>query len=188
MKGLAMQLSSLGVERLRTLDEAFRGTTHLNGEIWECGVWRGGTSLYMACLFGKDRTYRLFDTFAGMPCKSVYDSVNIGEMKDCDYNEVVKLFKDYTNCHIYKGIIPFTFDGLQDCKISVAHIDVDNYDSVKACIEFIYPRMEKDGYIIIDDYNDQGCRGAKIAIDNFFSDKPEKVIGGNGPQVYFIKL
>ncbi len=186
----AKKLSCLCNARRDTILSAIENTTNISGEIWECGVAKGGTSLFIA--INSNKTIRLFDTFSGMPYCSEYDFHQIGSMNDSKYEDVVELLKDFSNCNIYRGKIPETFVGLENSVISVAHIDVDNYDSVKYCLEFIYPRVPSGGYIIIDDYNDNDCKGAKKATDDFLRDKKEILISSpnprNNPQVYFEKL
>jgi O-methyltransferase len=124
-----------------------------------------------------------------MPYKSEYDTHKVGSMADTDYQFVVDLFKDYSNVEIYKGTIPETFIGLENTIISLAHIDVDNYESVKHCIKFIYPRIISGGYIIFDDYGCGSCPGAKKAVDEYLSDKVEKIYrsGENDNPQAFIK-
>jgi O-methyltransferase len=155
------------------------------GEIWECGAYGCGTALKMAYDAPK-RKVRAFDTFEGLPYKSEYDWHGIGTMAS-SYDECVQLFKDINNVTLYKGVMPKTFIGLENSIISVAHIDVDQYQSVKEVLEWVYPRVHLGGYIIIDDYNCGACKGAKIATDNFFKDKPEKMLYGPDPQVWFVK-
>jgi len=191
LRNLAVSISGLAGDRLTKLIEGINATSAQNGEIWECGCHRGGTALFMKARLmetDSDRILRAFDTFEGLPYRGQYDSQQIGTMKT-DYEEVLQRFQDLSNCHIYKGVMPQTFVGLENSIISVAHIDVDQYQSVKECLEWIYPRVHANGWIVIDDYNDKGCYGAKKAVNDFLSVRPEKLIapGGENPQAYFIK-
>jgi O-methyltransferase len=68
----------------------------------------------------------------------------------------------------HQGLIPNTFIGLESSAISFAHVDVDIYQSVLNCCEFIYPRLIKGGFIVFDDYGFRSCPGARSAVDNFF--------------------
>jgi hypothetical protein len=43
-------------------------------------------------------------------------------------------------------------------------------------MEFFYPRMEKGGIILFDEYNDPPWIGCNKAIDEFLEDKPESPI------------
>lgn len=165
--------------------------SHLNGEVWECGCYKGGTALFMKQLLdftASNKTLRLFDTFSGIPFTGSKDTHLIGSFS-ADYNCVLDKFKTYSNYFIHQGIMPDTFLGLENSLISLAHIDVDNYDSVKSCLEFIYPRLETGGMIIIDDYNCASCPGAKLATDEFLETyKHSLVIAGlPSPQAHFFK-
>lgn len=41
------------------------------------------------------------------------------------------------------------------------------------CCKFFYPRMERGGVMIFDDYGFVSCPGAKMGVDKFFLDKAE---------------
>lgn len=141
-------------DRLRVLYNFCRAT---EGEIWECGVYKGGTANAFA---GFNRTLRLFDTFEGMPETSRFD--NYHKKGDFDVDNVPQIY----NAKIYQGMIPETFTGLSGCEIGFAHIDVDIYQSVIDCCEFIVPRL--NGIMVFDDYGFNTCKGAKRACDDFF--------------------
>lgn len=149
------------------------------GEVWECGVYKGGTAVALS-KFG--RTTRLFDTFEGMPQVSRFDNYHrAGDFKVKD-DVISKLKAD--NVSVYKGYIPETFKGLEDCQIGFAHIDVDIYQSVMDCCQFIEPRLIKGGIMIFDDYGFRTCKGAKLACDTYFGDK---LIRLKTKQAMFIK-
>jgi O-methyltransferase len=149
----------------------------LEGEIWECGVFNGGTAALLAKNFPK-KTVRLFDSFEGM--KEVHSKDNhckVGMFKPkVDYKRMIDHFKKtYPNAVFHKGWIPDTFQGLEDSQIAFCHIDLDLYLGYKDALEFVYPRMNPDGIIVLDDYNFERTKGAKIAADEFFADKSQKI-------------
>ena len=53
---------------------------------------------------------------------------------------------------------------------------------------FFYPRLNPGGIMICDDYGSAHCPGAKRATDEFFADKPERVISLPTGQSMVIKL
>lgn len=54
-----------------------------------------------------------------------------------------------------------------DEPVAFAHIDVDWYEPVMACLQRIVPRLSVGGALILDDYNDwSGCRKAA---DEYFA-------------------
>lgn len=151
----------------------------LNGVFFECGVYKGGTALLLAGIldqadFRNKKKLFLFDTFEGMPeTDSEKDLHKQGDFSDTSL-EAVKSYVGHPEITFFvKGLIPDSFTGMEDLVISFAHIDVDIYSSVIECCRFIYPRMEKGGIMIFDDYGFPSCPGAREAVDLYFKDKPE---------------
>ena len=148
---------------------------HLNGEIWECGIYKGGTALLLANIISKKAeekiTLRLFDTFEGMPLTDINNDIHKkGDFSETSYDQIVNLMGNKTFIKFHKGNIPNTFIGLENSRISLAHIDVDIYESIYSCCNFIYDRLCTGGFIIFDDYGHPTCPGARKAVDNFFID------------------
>lgn len=185
----AREFSLLDKTRWDIIKDGILATEDNGGEIWECGAFQGGTALKMRSFTGVNskRVIRAFDTFEGLPTQSEMDTHPVGAIK-ADYAQARNRMETF-NIKVYKGLMPETFQGLEECKISVAHIDVDQFESVKNCLEWIYPRMQSKGWMIIDDYNDKCCLGAKVATDDFIKAHGLQIIVGGefNPQVYFIK-
>jgi len=143
------------------------------GEVVEVGVYKGGTARLLALAL-PHKTVHLFDTFAGMPAtNSNFDKHLAGEFSDTSLAAVQEHLKDCRNVHFYQGLFPATSGPIAQTKFSLVHVDADIYDSVRACCEFFYPRLEKDAVMLFDDYGFPTCPGARKAVDDFFSDKPE---------------
>lgn len=177
------------MSRLAALCSFVDATTSQGGEYWECGTFRGDCAIVIKNHMGQSaRTMRLFDTFSGQPASGPHDIHLVGSMAGTSQQIVEDLFAGQSGVHIHQGIMPATFSGLEDCIISVANIDVDNHDAVKACLEFVYPRVPPGGYIVLDDYGCPNCPGAKKATDDFLIGKPETLESLASPQVHFVKL
>ncbi len=167
----------LSKERLEVIRDNLVRCLPLGGEVWECGVYAGGSAMViaqiMACekaLRGTVIPLRLFDTFAGIALSTDgLDFHKNGEFGDIDDVAVTEMLREFPFVSIHKGIFPFTFESLVGSEICFAHIDCDVYLSVKGCIDFIWPRLKEDGVMIFDDYFHENCRGAKKAVDEFFS-------------------
>ena len=155
---------------------------HALGEWYECGVYKGGTAMLLAKVL-EDKTtdarLHLFDTFEGMP--ETIPSIDLHQKHDFSdtsfdtvKSRIVSLLTDKKRIEFHKGLIPETFKVLQSHHIAFAHIDVDIYQSVMDCCSFIYPRLQKGGFMVFDDYGFPSCPGARLAVDRFFKDKPEK--------------
>lgn len=144
------------------------------GEVWECGVYRGGSALVLAEAASPARV-RLFDTFQGLPAPDPErDFHREGDFGDTSLDRVAALFTIHAHVILHPGTIPETFAGLESRRISLLHLDVDLYPSVKAGLEWCYPRMLPTGAIVIDDYGFPSCPGATAATDEFFAERPEK--------------
>jgi O-methyltransferase len=70
---------------------------------------------------------------------------------------------------IRKGLLPLTFQGLEDWKFCFAHIDLDIYRSIWDTLDFVWPRLVAGGCVIFDDYGFPSCPGAREAVDEFFA-------------------
>ena len=164
----------------------------LGGEFWECGVYKGGTAILLAKViaeYGKQSGTKLhlFDTFEGMPdVNAQKDWHKSGDFKDTS-EEVVSARVGHPDLVVtHKGFIPDTFKGLEFSKISFAHIDVDIYQSILDSLDFIYPRLMTGGFIIFDDYGFPTCPGARQAVDEFFTNKPEQPLAmASGQAIVF---
>jgi O-methyltransferase len=160
-------------EKCFTLASLAIQASRLDGEVWECGVYRGGTALLLSQLLASaGRNLRLFDTFEGMPeADSLKDYHQAGDFAETSVEAVRALVRgDFV--HLHKGLIPDSFRGLEGTRISFAHVDVDIYSSIMACCEFIYPRLSLGGIMVFDDYGVLSCSGARQAVDSYFADKP----------------
>lgn len=157
-------------QRSHVLQKLATQATRLGGEVWECGVYRGGTAMLLSDV-AADATLRLFDTFEGMPeVDTARDCHRAGDFADTNVESVRQRVP---RALFHKGFIPDTFAGLEDSQIAFAHVDVDLYRSVLDCCRFIYPRLLPGGFLIFDDYGFPTCFGARQAVDEFFLDKPE---------------
>ena len=178
--------SLLAAPRCWILFCAIKQALSISGELWECGVYRGGTAFLLKSLrddFLKSRvltaksehtkTVRLFDSFKGMPqTDDLKDVHKAGDFADTSL-ESVRALVGTDAVEYHQGFIPETFEGLQVDQISFAHIDLDLHDAIMESCRFIYPRLAKGGVIVFDDYGFPSCPGARIAVDDFFLDKPE---------------
>jgi O-methyltransferase len=92
------------------------------------------------------------------------------------------------NIDFRKGLIPETFQGLENDRIAFCHVDLDIYRSISDCCEFVYPRLLTGGYMVFDDYGFPSCPGAREAVDAYFQQKPEIPLVLPTGQAIIIKL
>jgi len=102
------------------------------------------------------------------------DSHQKGDFEDTSFSAVKARVGRDDIVRFHQGFIPETFTGLEESKISFAHVDVDIYRSVLDCCEFIMQRLTPGGFVVFDDYGFPSCPGAKEAVDEFFGERQEK--------------
>jgi O-methyltransferase len=148
---------------------------HVPGDVWECGVYRGGTAAMMSQGLrdaGSAKKLLLFDTFAGMPeSGNPVDTHVAGDFGDVSLESVLEYIGGSDICVAIPGLIPQTFVGLEQAQIAMAHIDVVLYQATLDSIAFIWPRLSAGGFVVFDDYGFGSCPGARAAVDEFFADK-----------------
>lgn len=172
-------LTLIDNERLFMIFQALRQVSFLPGDTAECGVYRGGSALMMARLLKHDvspKKLHLFDTFAGMPeTNASVDLHHKGDFADTSLEQVKNYLAEFSGTvSFYPGPFRDTFIQVAGISFSFVHVDCDIYESALQCCSFFYPRLQPGGIMIYDDYGFPSCPGAKLAVDEFYSDKPEK--------------
>ena len=175
---LMSQIPYTLVDRVRCfmLYQFAQQASRLEGEFAEIGVYKGGTAKLMAkTIEATGKVIHLFDTFEGMPETDPDKDHHLkGDFDDTSLAQVKKSLDGCGNVRFYPGYFPATAGPIKDLSFSLAHIDVDIYQSVRDCCDFFYPRMTRGGLMVFDDYGFESCPGAKAAVDEFFHDKPER--------------
>lgn len=161
----------------------------LDGDIAEFGVWKGGSAKLLGLRSqGSGKTLHLFDTFAGMPNTSIKDNFwEKGDWHNTSLNEVRIHLKDFQT-HFHVGDIVEETKKAPNLSFCFAHLDCDLYEPTLHTSEYLYSRMSKGGIMVYDDYGYMDCAGAKTAVDEFYSTKPETPIFLPGNQCFVIKL
>jgi O-methyltransferase len=170
---IAAPRTLVSADRCYVLCTLLRQSLALDGEVVECGVYRGGTAAMMAKIIAETGTRKklyLFDTFSGMPATdAAHDLHHEGDFRDTSLEQVRAFVAAPEIVEFRRGFIPDTFAGLEGLKIVFAHVDVDIYRSVIDCSAFIWPRLASGGFMVFDDYGFASCPGARQAIDVFFA-------------------
>lgn len=85
-------------------------------------------------------------------------------------------FLGLDNIVLVKGFFQATLTQEQEYpkKIMAALIDCDLYESYQCALPFVWGRMSIGGYMFIDEYYSFKFPGARLATDEFFSDKLDK--------------
>lgn len=131
----------------------------------EVGVYRGGSAYRLAQVAREQvRELYLYDTFSGIPHKDAIDSHAIGDFADTSLEHVHALIPEAI---ITPGIFPGC--ALPMPPVAFAHLDCDQYRSVREASLFLVPRMVPGGVIWFDD---SPClTGARIAVSELFGER-----------------
>lgn len=157
----------------RTLQQALA----IDGEVLECGVFRGGTALLEATAIreaGRERPLHLVDSFEGLPdTTGGVDRLREGDFRATSADDVRRALAPFPFARVHQGLIPDVLEGAGIGPLAWAYIDVDIYAAVRDCLEFAYPRVLPGGAIVLDDYGFPSCPGVRRAMDEFFAGRPE---------------
>lgn len=148
--------------KLAVLLDVVRRCRDVEGVGVELGVYQGGSLAAMA-REAPDRQFYGFDTFEGLPAESwSKDEIHRpGEFADTRFESVRRRMPG--NVTLIRGLFPQC--AIDTGQIAVAHVDFDFYESTRAAIEWLLPRMAARGAIVFDDYEWRNCPGVKRAID-----------------------
>ena len=160
------------------------------GDIVECGVWRGGSVMLIAMAlqrFGDTgRKIYLYDTFEGMTrpedrdtdwdgrnyqktwdeARSKNQSMGFGGTVDDVRANVLATGYPAENLVFVKGPVEQTIPGVIPGEAAMLRLDTDWYESTKAELEILYPKLVPGGVCILDDYGH--WQGARKAADDYF--------------------
>ncbi len=170
----------------------------IEGEIVECGVWRGGSMMAAALTLQRSgdtsRELHLYDTFTGMPepggedVSSPYDGYSLhkrwrrhsdsgNEWAGVPVEEVRSAVASTgyptERIHLHPGMVEDTLPAEAPESIAVLRLDTDWYSSTRHELNELYPRLADGGVLIIDDYGHY--EGARKAVDEYFAETGQPV-------------
>jgi O-methyltransferase len=168
-----------GTKRLGNVEECVASVIRegVPGDFVECGVWRGGSSIFARAALdsygGADRVVWLADSFEGMPARTSDDMAD-PELKGSAYLEasledVQANFARFglldDRVKFVKGWFCDTLPTAPIKTISVLRLDGDYYSSTMDALNALYEKVSVGGYVIIDDYN--AFASCKAAVTEF---------------------
>jgi O-methyltransferase len=148
----------------------YKTLSSIEGDIVECGVWRGGMAIYLSHVFS-DKNIWCYDSYEGFqPLKettykytgverhtpafkygakgplgiSLEEVKNNFELYGLGNQERIKFVEGFVN-----KTLPYnTID-----KISILRIDVDSYSATLEVLDHLYDKVQTGGFVIFDDAN-----------------------------------
>jgi len=163
------------LDRKWMLTQLLKLARKVDGDSAECGAWRGGSSWLIAR--GLNRTHHVFDSFEGLSPPAERDGAHFkkGDLAVSE-EEFRTRMAGIPGLQIYKGWIPTRFPEIADRRFCLVHVDVDLHQPTRDSIDFFYPRLNRGGILLLDDYGFHICPGAREAADDYFRDKPEPIL------------
>jgi O-methyltransferase len=191
------------VERMYALWQAVRHVRRrgIPGDLVECGVWRGGSSMLAALTLDqeddRERRLWLYDTFAGMSEPSSRDVAVDGFSAREHWDEIradpggltfasagrAEVESNLTSTGIaperleyVEGPVEQTIPGTVPARIAVLRLDTDWYESTRHELEHLWELVEPGGVLIVDDYG--FWAGAREAVEEFFAARADAPLLG----------
>ncbi len=130
----------------------------VEGVIVEAGCWKGGTTTNLSLIAeAAGRTLIVYDSFEGLPpategdhwASELAEGAFKGELEEVKAN--VARFGAIGCCEFRKGWFSDTL-GSHTEPIVAAYVDVDYQASFHECIIGLWPFLNDDGYMFIDEY------------------------------------
>jgi hypothetical protein len=163
------------------------------GDIAECGVWRGGSSMICALSLLKDgdksRRLHLYDTYEGMPDATEKDvffdnvssipkgalAASLEEVQENMYRTGYPKDKMV----FIKGMVEDTLPAQTTGPLALLRIDTDFHDSIYHALVHLYPKLVSGGVLVLDDFG--SMKGARDAVLTYFKET------GNPPLIHRIE-
>ncbi len=176
----------IGLRRLEHLAFCVKGVVRdeVPGDLIECGVWRGGASIFLRgallALGVDDRTVWVADSFAGLPTPDASRfPVDSGDLHHTNTALAVSLAEVRRNFERYGLLdeqVRFLAGWFKDTlptapidRLAVLRIDGDMYQSTWEGLTELYPKLSDGGYVVVDDYG--GLAGARAAVDEYRAER-----------------
>jgi O-methyltransferase len=145
-----------------------------SARIIEIGCWKGGSGALMASA-DENIEITMIDTFSGVPGSKItpYDTrYKGGEHSNAmihEANHITLSLGVAGRSEIIQGLFPDQILLPDNVKYDICHIDVDIYESARAAVQAIWPRLYGGGIIVFDDYGFLGCSGVTTMVNRLDS-------------------
>jgi len=151
----------------------------------ECGTGLGRSAMLISYLLNngdfRNKTFDAYDTFEGLPPSSRNKGkYKEGSMKG-SIEHIKKILKNYNFVYPIKGIIPESLPINDNNSYDFVHIDLDLYEGTYAALKHFVPRLNKNGIVQLDDYNNLPWTGGHEAVDDYMNKK-------NKVKIYFVAI
>jgi hypothetical protein len=161
------KITMVHLDEFNTVLKHYSKISSVEGDIVECGVWRGGFSIFLSYVF-LEKNIWVCDSYEGfqplLNAKHQYDKErhtpqythnSVGPL-GISLEEVQNHFRIYglgdeERIKFLKGFVKDTLPTSGIEKISLLRIDVDAYSATLETLEELYNKVQPGGYIVFDD-------------------------------------
>ena len=189
----------MSIGRYLTLYELYKKTMGISGHICEVGTFKGSSLLWFTKLLQIYEPESLtqvhgFDWFEGTGEDSVELKIEKGSYK-ASYEEVLALIKLQNlqnNCFAHKlNVVTELEKFFKDnphLYFKVIFLDAGFYDVVKKSIEVLWPRLNKGGILILDQFSHELSPGEALAVKEMLPNEKIQTIPNSWmPNAYIVK-
>jgi hypothetical protein len=181
------------LERVLNLEYAVRYIVahRIGGAFVECGVGAGGSMMAVAWtlleLGAGDRLIYLYDTFEGMPAPTDADVSVFGKPASRKYRRKIRdgqcTWHNFpietvrenlrrtaypeANLRFVKGRVEDTLPANDIDRIALLRLDTNLYESTRAELAHLFPKLAAGGVLIVDDYS--RWLGQRRALEEYFA-------------------
>jgi len=185
---------------------------NIDGDMIECGVWKGGNLILMNELNEKDKKIIGYDTFDGHLKNQFINEENLffnissnffykiaqiknflthkkwnyASIKNVEEN-IQRFCSNAKNIKLIKGDITKTLNLEENLpkKIALLRLDTDWYEPTSVSLKKLFPLLSKGGVLIIDDYGTWS--GCKKAVDEYFGNGIKQLFNVDHSVKFLIK-
>ena len=128
----------------------------------ECGVWRGGASIYARACINPERMVICCDSFQGLPFDPAEPELSTFNWLRVPASEVRANFEKFGllhNVRFYEGWFSESLHFVPG-PIAILRADGDMESSTMQILGALYNKVSLGGFVIIDDWNLGPCRKA----------------------------
>lgn len=161
----------------------------VEGDVAECGVFRGDTSVELARIVHQsnaDKKLHLFDTFSGLPDIATAEEQKLSGALEiqsgffsASRETVLDRLGSIERVAIHEGRFAETFPGFST-PLCFVHADADLYASTCDIIDLLDRCLSPGGWVVFDDYGDPKFPGVQLAVDRHL-DRRQYAIQRTGP-------
>ena len=143
------------------------------GTFLEVGSYRGGTALHICNAMPQQGSrFYCVDPFedGGYESKNEWERGHeTTSFMDTSFEAVKRLLAGKPFATVVRGYFPAAAEPLDLRGIVFCHLDVNMQDATRRCLEYLAPRMDARGVILVDDVGHSECPGVAMAVEEFLA-------------------